>query len=239
MNKKFYETDLYDPVKQFLTGLGYEVSGEVKSCDIAAIREGELLIVELKKNFNLTLLYQAMDRQDITEQVYVAVPRPIKNASLAVRRMKKIVKKLGLGLITVAMDSPLQYVEVLIFPGEGKKLRKPDVRRSLFEEMEGRRMNVNKGGSSRVKLMTAYRERAIKIACILEKESPLSAKELTHTYGCEKDAYSILYRNPYGWFEKIDKGLYALSPKGRQELEREEFAETVKYYERTRDHTFV
>jgi hypothetical protein len=31
-------------------------------------------------------------------------------------------------------------------------------------------------------------------------------------------AASILYRNVYGWFERVDRGLYALTPSGQEAL---------------------
>ncbi len=44
------ETELYAPVKAYLEQLGYEVRGEVRHCDLVAVREEEPpLIVELKK----------------------------------------------------------------------------------------------------------------------------------------------------------------------------------------------
>lgn len=70
------ESDLYGPVRDYLEGLGYEVKGEVRDCDITALRDGELIVVELKRGFTLELVYQAMDRQRIADGVYVAVPLP-------------------------------------------------------------------------------------------------------------------------------------------------------------------
>ena len=49
------ETELYLPVKAFLEAQGYRVRGEVKNCDIAATKDDELLIVELKTSANMTL----------------------------------------------------------------------------------------------------------------------------------------------------------------------------------------
>ena len=60
---KLRESDLYAPVRDYLEGLGYEVRGEVRGCDIAAVRDGELIVVELKTGFTLELIYQALDRQ--------------------------------------------------------------------------------------------------------------------------------------------------------------------------------
>ena len=72
------ETDLYEPIRRFLEEEGYEVQAEVKDCDIAARKDGRLVVVELKRNFQLKLVYQAMERQRLTEYVYVAIPRPKK-----------------------------------------------------------------------------------------------------------------------------------------------------------------
>lgn len=49
------ESSLYGPVRDYLEGLGYEVKGEVKDCDIAAMRDGELIVVELKRGFTMEL----------------------------------------------------------------------------------------------------------------------------------------------------------------------------------------
>ena len=40
------ETDLSQPVKNYLVSRGYRVQAEVKDCDIAARNDDELVIVE-------------------------------------------------------------------------------------------------------------------------------------------------------------------------------------------------
>ena len=50
------ESGLYGPVRDYLEKLGYEVKGEVKDCDITAMRDGELIVVELKRGFTLELV---------------------------------------------------------------------------------------------------------------------------------------------------------------------------------------
>jgi hypothetical protein len=54
------EVDLYEPVKRFLEGLGYEVKGEVHGCGVVAVRQGgdqgetePPIVVELKLAFTL------------------------------------------------------------------------------------------------------------------------------------------------------------------------------------------
>ena len=61
------ETDLYAPVKQLLEEQGYTVRAEVDRCDLVAVRGGEPpVIVELKRRFALSLVYQGIERQRIT-----------------------------------------------------------------------------------------------------------------------------------------------------------------------------
>jgi hypothetical protein len=59
------ETSLYLPVKRFLESLGFEVKGEICSCDLVAIRGEEpplVVIGELKLGFNLELVLQGINR---------------------------------------------------------------------------------------------------------------------------------------------------------------------------------
>ena len=58
------EADLYEPVKRFLEAQGYTVKGEVKACDIVAVRgEEPPVVVELKTSFSLPLVFQGIERK--------------------------------------------------------------------------------------------------------------------------------------------------------------------------------
>ena len=48
------ESDLYEPVKTYLEQLGYEVKGEVKDCDITAVRGDELSCTQIRVLFSVT-----------------------------------------------------------------------------------------------------------------------------------------------------------------------------------------
>ena len=50
--KKRYEIDLYQPIKEYFTQQGYDVYGEVNECDIAAVKEQELILIEMKLTLN-------------------------------------------------------------------------------------------------------------------------------------------------------------------------------------------
>ena len=59
------ETSLYRPVKVFLEGLGFVVKGEVRDCDLVALKGDNLPVVvicELKLTFTLELILQGVDR---------------------------------------------------------------------------------------------------------------------------------------------------------------------------------
>ncbi|HBN82321.1 MAG TPA: hypothetical protein DDZ89_00600, partial [Clostridiales bacterium] len=100
------ETELYKPVKELFEKMGYTVNGEVTDMDVTAVRGDELIVVEMKTGFNVTLLLQAVKRQKITEQVYVAIPRPTykKRFSQDFKDKEYLIRRLSLGLILVAMD---------------------------------------------------------------------------------------------------------------------------------------
>ena len=225
----FKETDLYEPIRAFLEEEGYQVQAEVKNCDIAAVRDGQLVIVELKKAFNLKLVYQGLERQSLTEQVFVAIPRPKKGQrEKAWKDMLKLLKRLELGLLTVALDSPLQTVDVVLEPSDSIAWKNRKKREKVQAELENRQVDANVGGMTRRKIMTAFREKSIRLACLLEKEGQVSLASFRER-GME-DYVGILSRNYDKWFKRVEKGVYALSEKGQEALKNEDYAKAVAFY---------
>ena len=225
----FKETDLYAPIRAFLEEEGYQVQAEVKDCDIAAVKDGQLVIVELKKAFNLKLVYQGLERQSLTEQVFVAIPRPKKGArEKSWKDMLKLLKRLELGLLTVALDSPLQTVDVVLEPSDSLAWKNRKKRERLQAELEQRQVDANVGGMTRRKIMTAFREKSIRLACLLEREGQVSMASLRER-GME-DCVGILSRNYDKWFKRVEKGVYTLSDKGLKALENEDYAKAVAFY---------
>lgn len=210
------ESDLYGPIKAWLEGLGYEVHGEVEHCDVTATRGEDLLVVELKRSFGLRLIMQAINRQRATPSVYVAVPRPAGGAfTRGWRDMCHLLRRLELGLLVVHADT--KRVEVVLHPEPHERRGNAALRRSILREIDGRSGDYNTGGAASTPVVTAYREAAVHIACCLEKYGPLSPTEL-RSLGTPKNTQSVLYRNVYGWFERVDKGVYALHDAGRSSL---------------------
>jgi len=210
------ESDLYGPVRDFLVAQGFAVQAEVNGCDIAAKRGDDLVVVELKRNLSLNLLAQAVQRQTITDSVYLAVPRPAGSLRRGPwRRAVGLVRRLCLGLLLVGEGD--QPVEAVCHPVPYRPRRDRRRRRAILSEIRGRSGDYNLGGSGGQPVMTAYRERALAIALRLAEAGPCSPAQLRRL-GCNRKTQSILYDNHYGWFDHIDRGLYALSPSGQQAL---------------------
>lgn len=207
------ETEVAKPVEDFLSNLGYRVRSEVKGCDITATKDDELIVIECKTSISLKLIYQAVDRLEFSDSVYIAIPLLSGKGIPNRKHLLRLLKRLELGLIIVHVLKTKTRVEVVLEPKEYKPRRKLKKRKSILGEIERRSDNKNTGGT-RGKIITAYKESAIFIAEELNKYGPLSAKKLRVLGACEK-AHSILYNNFYGWFEKGDKrGEYRLTDKG-------------------------
>ena len=213
------ETDLYAPIHDYLEAHGYTVRAEVNHCDITAKKDDDLIVIELKRQFDVPLLIQATARRRITDSVYVAFPAPDDlGPKSRWQGIKRILRQLELGLILVFFAGNAPRIEVVFHPLPFQAQKRKQARRAVIREMDLRSGNYNQGGSTRTKLVTAYRENAIQIACCLDKLGPLSTRKL-RDLGTGPKTASILYGNVYGWFERIGHGVYAITSKGRQELE--------------------
>ncbi len=224
------ETDLFLPVCQFFEKEGYIVQAEVKHCDIVAIKGQETVIVELKSRFELKLVYQAMERQRLSDLVFVAIPRPQKGQrQKSWKQMIQLLERLDIGLLTVALDSPLKNVELLLAPNQNKIRKNTKKQKGLQKEFSERNISVNIGGTTKRKIITAYREKALELCCILEQHEFVSYQTL-RLWGISEKNLLILRNNYYDWFVRKQKGVYALSEKGKQALQEVAFAQVVAYY---------
>ena len=213
------ETEFYPAIKSYLEGQGYEVKAEVGAADVVAMREGEPpVIVEMKLGFSLSLFHQGVARQAITDDVYLAVPRVKgKRAFKALKENKSLCLRLGLGLITVMLGKP-DLVEVHLDPKPFTP-RKSKLRQGrLLREFSRRVGDPNTGGATRKGLVTAYRQDAILCATFLKFAEKSKGSDVAKSTGV-KNATAIMRADHYGWFEKVEKGVYALTPKGAIEVE--------------------
>lgn len=219
------ETDLYAPVKAFLEGQGYEVKAEINGCDLVARRGDEPpVIVELKAGFTLPLVLQGVDRLALADEVYLAVgvPRRPGPGSLWRRERRGILKlcrRLGLGLLAVHEPTARKpaLVEPMLDPAPYRPRPERQRRSKLLREFAHRVGDPNTGGTSRRPIVTAYRQDALRCLSVLAERGPTRAAEVARASGVPKAA-AIMYRDVYGWFERPQRGVYAVSPKGQAAL---------------------
>jgi hypothetical protein len=200
------EVALYAPVKALLEGQGYEVKGEVLACDVVGVRGDEPpVVVELKRTFSLALVHQGIDRLAMTDAVYLAVGAWPKRPA----EIRRLCRRLGLGLMVVTegradvLEDPLPYRP------------RRDVRRvgRLLREHQRRVGDPTSGGSTRQPIMTAYRQEALRCARLLEA-GPMAIRAM-RPLADVPHAGAILRDDVYGWFERVERGTYALTPVGR------------------------
>lgn len=207
------ETDLYAPVKTWLETLGYEVKSEVSGADVVALRDGQdPLVVELKTGFSLTLLQQAVARQAISDHVYVAVPRWAGKAGWrAFKGNIGLCRRLGLGVLSVRLKDGFVQLHCDPAPFQHRKSKVKSAR--LLGEFARREGDPNTGGTNG-KIVTAYRQDAEKLAAHLAEHGPMKGADLAKATGVAK-ATTMMATNHYGWFERVDRGIYGLTDVGR------------------------
>jgi len=210
------ETDLYPAIKQLLEGQGYEVKGEVGDADVVGCRDGDApVIVELKTGFSLALFHQAIERQSVTDNVYVAVPRQTGRPFLrSIKNNKALCRRLGLGLITVRLKDGLAEIHLDPAPYQPRKSKRGKQR--LLREFSRRVGDPNKGGTNRG-IVTVYRQDALRCLKFLAEQGPTKASEVAKATQVE-NARRIMADDHYGWFERASLGIYAITPAGKQAM---------------------
>lgn len=209
------EAALYPAVKRFLESQGYDVKGEVAHCDVVGVKLGEptrLVIAELKLGLSLDLVLQGVDRMAGADEVWLAV-KATRRGRDRDARARKLCRLLGFGLLAV---HPRYHVEVLADPAPYQPRRNLRRRRAVLAEHAARRGDPSPGGTRGVPIMTAYRQEALLCAARL-CNGPLRPRDLCPD---APRAATILRRNVYGWFERVQRGTYALTPLGHDALRR-------------------
>lgn len=214
------ETDLYEPVKRFLEAEGYTVKAEVKDCDVVAQKpDAPMVIVELKLVFSLELVLQGVARLRLADDVYLAArgpdtPAKRRNWRVRQRGAVNLCRRLGLGLMLVDPARPEgRQINVLLDPAPYEPRKSKGGQTRLQKEFRDRTGDPNIAGISKTKIMTAYRQDAIRCAEALAGGKALKAAEIKSATEVGR-ASSILQKNHYGWFERISRSIYQLTANG-------------------------
>ena len=210
------ETALYLPVKKFLEKLGFTVKGEIGGCDLVALSDNEPPIVvvgELKLAFNLELILQAVDRAGACDEVWLAAKLSERGKGReSDARYRNLCRRLGFGMLAITKSGT---VEVIVSP---TTLPRRDLKRRsrLITEHRKRQGDPALGGSTRAPIMTAYRQQALACASAL-LHGPRKVRDLKPAI---PDAPKILLHNVYGWFDRVERGIYSLTDSGHAALKR-------------------
>ncbi|MET0748275.1 MAG: DUF2161 family putative PD-(D/E)XK-type phosphodiesterase [Rhizobium sp.] len=211
------ENNLYLPVKAFLENAGYAVKGEIGGCDLVGLADGDpgiVVICELKLTFNLELVLQAVDRAAACDEVWIAARISARGKGReSDKRYRDLCRRLGFGMLGV---SDAGVVSVIVNSVTPMPRTNPKRRSRLVREHQRRRGDPMLGGSTKIPVMTAYRQQALVIAAALQG-GPLRPKDMKMM---APEAGKILIGNVYGWFERVEKGIYALTESGHQALQR-------------------
>lgn len=213
------ERDMHGPLVTFLTGQGYAVNAEVRGCDLAARKDDELIAIEMKTRFSAHLLAQAVQRQAAYDGAYIAVAvQGSKTMPPSMGDIRILCRGLGVGLLLVRYMKTKTRVEVIFHPRIKEKPGTGRRRAAVIREIDGRYAELNTAGStSRDERVSAYKQRALLIASLLDRLGTASPRQLC-TLGADENAQRILSMNHYGWFQRVSIGVYRLHPAGTEAL---------------------
>jgi len=216
------ESDLYEPIKRFLEERGYTVKGEVNGVDLVAYHpDRETVLVELKKSFNLKLVFQGIDRLALSDRVYLAVPASSVAGNVLnqnYKSVKRLCRRLGLGLMQVYFGPRKTRVDILVEPVPYRPRKQLGKSEALIDEFLSREGDPNTGGTTGRKIMTAYRQQVVQVAYCVAEHGDCPVGKIRESTGVKKVG-SILQKNHYGWFERVSRGHYRLTDLGKKEMD--------------------
>lgn len=213
--KKGKETDLYQPVKDFLTHRGFAVKAEINGIDVLAIKDELMLAVELKRTLSLALIYQAIERQQYSDIVYVAVPKHAIKKRQSFKRFSHLLRRLELGLLLVEDNHVFEAIAPKPYSTSHAKAKSKSKKTRVLHTFHSLQSEKNIGGTQG-KTMTLYKEQVNAIIHVLNEHGPLSPKAIVTLTGIQKTA-SILQKNYSGYFKRISRGMYHLTDLGNEE----------------------
>ena len=154
-----------------------------------------------------------VDIQKVSDTVFIGIFRPKDLFSKSFQNKIYLLKRLGIGLIVVSKRTlDIEIVSEPIVSELSKyQVSNKDKRLNLSEEFQRRKIKNNVGGVHHTKLMTEYRENALMVLSALHKLGDVAKGSDVAKASGVSNATTILRANYYGWFVKVDKGIYSIS----------------------------
>jgi hypothetical protein len=106
---------------------------------------------------------------------------------------------------------------VHVEPGAARPRRTPKKAARMARAFARLRGDPNDGGATRHGLVTGYRQDAIRCAVYLAEYGAAKGAAVARDTGVPQ-ATRIMADNHYGWFARVERGVYALTAAGRRGL---------------------
>ncbi len=189
------------------------MKGEIGGCDVLAIRDGEpplLVICELKQRFNLELVLQGVDRAAACDEVWLAARVSARGAGRESH---------------LALSQPLPPPRLRPARGgrqrHGRGHRQPGgaaaAPRTEAPLAPDRRVSQTQGRSCPGRQHARAADDALIASAALLCAAALVAgpqRARADPAATVPEAPKILPRNVYGWFDRLEHGIYALTDQG-------------------------
>jgi hypothetical protein len=182
------ETDLYYPIKDYFEKRGYEVYAEVIEADIVAVKDTQIVVIEMKLNMNLKLLDQCWRWKNRANLVYAAIPCCCKYPWY----VHHCLDRDEIGLIKIDFN---YYGEAFIRNVESKIERQGNFYPQWEKHLNLSHQMNNVGGSKSSKIYTPYKQTMDAIRKYLAKVKRATAREICenvkHHYSGKTPWYSL------------------------------------------------
>ncbi len=131
-------------------------------------------------------------------------------------------KRLEIGLLTINRDLDPQTIKEVLKPEAFDRKKSIDQNKKrtmkIHKEIDGRSIDLNSPGSTRKKIVTAYKESCVFVGCVMEKKENISSKDIRQQTGLDSAKLTRIFKqNYYGWFERTGRGMYLLSGKWHED----------------------
>jgi hypothetical protein len=117
------------------------------------------------------------------------------------------------------------FVEAHLDPAPYKPRQSATKKQRLLREFTKRVGDPNHGGKNKATIVTAYRQDALRCLDWLSNHGPTKASIVVEHTGVDR-ARTIMASDHYGWFERHERGVYAITPKGEAAMK--EYATHIK-----------
>jgi hypothetical protein len=217
-NKILKESELYEPMKQYFLEQGAKVHAEVRGNDMVVIQDELYFGIELKKTFNLELVFQLLRRRGLFHGQYGVIE--VKKGTFHNKTQAlMLLSALGFGLYGVEFlkNKPKVMLLLQCSKREDSIFFKGKTRLRMISEISSRFIEYGDGGVNTGGALSSYRQRALYALWLIQKKSSVSPKDLNLSFSSQS-AGSLLQDNFYGWFLRKQRGCYIATDAGLQAL---------------------